>query len=216
MPAPWFKKYNDWYLKTPGQNDAAPYGVAAEYRDGAAYTLIGIHHLDQSENRGNHHVYVDVLDEKGARIPNAVVAYTWQGRKEGALTVACDKPADEPACNIPLQSAQTVTVWVWTLNDYGSDHVTGIHTRHTDEPSGNTWGHHSFYLVFQRHPIVPGPSTGAPTPTVPPADPGNADHQVGPNLATYLDAIAFELTNAANALSNAQAVLTELRKGAAK
>jgi hypothetical protein len=213
MPTPWFKKYNDWFLKTPGHNDAAPYGVGAEYRDGALFTLIGVHHLDQSENRGNHHVYVDVLDEHGQRLPNAVVAYTWQGRKEGALTVACDKPADEPAGNIPLQSNMTVDVWVWTLNEYGSDHATGIHTRHADEPSGNTWGHHSFYLVFQRNapiPTVPPAPTPEPTPTPTPAPPTT------PDQATYLDAIVFELTNAANAIGNAQSVLTQLQKGQAK
>lgn len=171
MPTPWFVKYNDSFLKTPGQNDAGEYAVAVEYRTDAAYQVIGVHHLDQSENRGNHHIWVEVLDAKGKRVPNAVIAWTWQGRKETTpLLVTCDKPADEPAGNIPLQHEQTVSLWVWTLNEYGSDRVTGLHTRWRDEPPGNTWGHHSFYVVFQH---------GA-APATLPTDPGNAEPPLGP------------------------------------
>jgi len=177
MAAPWFTKYNDSFTKTPGQNDAAPYGVTVEYRADAIFQVIGIHHLDQSENRGNHHIFIDVLDSQGKRIQNAIIAWTWQGRKDKTpLLLTLDKPPNEPAGNIPLQYQQTITLWVWSPNEYGSDRVSGIHTRHPDEPPGNTWGHHSFYIVFQR--------TDPPPPPLPPTPGGG---QGGADPPAYLD-----------------------------
>ena len=55
-----------------------------------------------------------------------------------------------------------------------SDTVIGLHTGHPDEPGGgNTWGHHSFYVVFQRRPVqyVPEPPQPEPPPVVEPVEP---------------------------------------------
>ncbi|MCB0123290.1 MAG: hypothetical protein KDE58_13640, partial [Caldilineaceae bacterium] len=59
-----------------------------------------------------------------------------------------DKPANEPAADIPIEKTMTVTLWL--EGDGPSDQVQGLHTRHDDEEEGNTRGHHSYYIVFQR------------------------------------------------------------------
>jgi len=47
-----------------------------------------------------------------------------------------------------------------------SDSVNGIHIMHPDEGAGNTWGHHSFTVEFQKQ------ASGTITPPIdPPTDP---------------------------------------------
>jgi len=72
------QKYNNEFIqttKTSGQpyNDAAKYemkvnpvpnfGSAQQY-----WRVVGVHHLTGDENKGNHHVYADILDENGQRM----------------------------------------------------------------------------------------------------------------------------------------------------
>jgi hypothetical protein len=136
--------------------------VEAEVAEGETYwKVIGIHHLLPEENRGNHHVYLEALDENGQRIrPMAWADFTWEGRRpdEQAGPVQMDKPDSEPAGNIALHDGQKVTVWMRGLQrDAGdkSDRVENLDIVHPDEPgpSGELWnsiGHHSFYVVFQQ------------------------------------------------------------------
>ncbi|MGC8878882.1 MAG: hypothetical protein ACP5R2_06645 [Anaerolineae bacterium] len=169
----WHTTYNRQFLADPGQNDAAAYGVTIKRAPAAAMRCIGVHHLTSPENRGNHHVYLDVLDEDGERLTGAIVLYTWQGRQGDPLQVICDKPANEPAANIPLYPGQVVTLWVDTGQLSGaSDQVSGIHTAHPDEDTGNTRYHHSFYVVFQlRTAQTPPIPTASEQVTPPPAIP---------------------------------------------
>jgi len=155
--------YNALFLDNPGQNDATKYGAQIHSQAQATYRCIGVHHLTPDENAGNHHVYLDVLDERGQRIPQAKIEWTWQGRKltEPAPPVTIDKPDHEPGTNIAVNWGQTISV---CIQDETSDTVSNLHTRHPDESSpdaenGNTRGHHSFYVVFQRH-----SANGPPTP----------------------------------------------------
>lgn len=166
----WHHTYNQQFLENPGQNDAEAYGVRIQRAPAAAMRCIGVHHLTGPENRGNHHIYLDVLDEDGERLKGAVILYTWQGHPSDPLKVTCDKPDHEPAANIPLYPGQIVTLWVDTGDVIGaSDQVSGIHTAHPDEDAGNTRYHHSFYVVFQlRSPGTPAiPERPTPPPNVP-------------------------------------------------
>lgn len=136
--------------------------VEAEVAEGETYwKVIGIHHLLPDENRGNHHVYLEALDENGQRIrPVAWADFTWEGRRpdEQAGPVQMDKPDNEPAGNIALHDGQKAAVWMRGLNRDGgdkSDRVENLDIVHPDEagPGGELWnsiGHHSFYIVFQR------------------------------------------------------------------
>ncbi|MBN1217591.1 MAG: hypothetical protein JXM69_01580 [Anaerolineae bacterium] len=166
------QQYNTQYLlnsKDGGQpiNDSAEkYGariVEADVAEGETYwRVIGVHHLLPRENFGNHHVYLDALDEDGNRLkrPPIWVGWTWEGRRpnEPANPVILDKPDYEAGGNLTMHFGQKVSVWVNGTQPDGqdkSDRVENLHTTHPDEPLPdgtllNTLGHHSFYVVFQR------------------------------------------------------------------
>lgn len=131
-------------------NDATAYGVAivpADVPPGATYwQAVRVHHLTPAENHGNHHIFLDALDEGGNRINGARARITWPG---GEQTITVDKPLNEPGANFPL--------WKWQIAaaqmlDLPSDQVVNMHTGHPDEPpgTGNTLFHHSFQVDFQR------------------------------------------------------------------
>ena len=166
-----FHQYNQQYLANaqagkPLINDAAAYGVEyvpVHVPPGQTYwRIIGIHHLRPEENQGKHNVFFEALNEQGQRVsnPHSWAGWTWEGRKpnERADPVPLDKPSYETAGNIAVHYNQTVSTWIKGLNPGANDltdAVKNLHTRHADEPSpggglGNTLGHHSFYLVFQR------------------------------------------------------------------
>lgn len=143
-------------------NSAAAYDVRIEEADlppdALYWRAIGIHHLTPTENRSNHHTYVECLDEQGHRVrqPNLRIGWTWTGRSEDedAPPVRLDKPDNEPAGNVPIQSGVQMAVWIQG-DGLPSDRVVNLHTHHADEPTAtgelwNTIGHHSFYVVFQR------------------------------------------------------------------
>ena len=131
-------------------NDATAYGVeitAAEVLPGAAYwRAIRVHHLTPAENHGNHHIFLDALDEAGVRIDGAKARVTWPA---GEQTITVDKPPSEPGANFPMWKWQICAI---EMLDLPSDQVTNLHTGHPDEPpgTGNTLFHHSFQVDFQR------------------------------------------------------------------
>jgi hypothetical protein len=163
----WPADYNKQFLATPGQNNAAGYGVTvnlAAAQSGTQYwRIIGIVHLTGAQNMGNHHVYCDVLDKDGKRITGAKIAIKNFGQFVGYVTI--DKPAEEAGANVPMNSGDTIDLY---LPGLASDEAQGFHTRHADEEIGNTWGHHSFYVVWQRVTAGSEPGPGPqpdPTPT---------------------------------------------------
>jgi hypothetical protein len=130
-------------------NQATDYGVnVIKAPAGPAWRCIGVFKLAPQENRGRHNVFLDVLDELGNRTRQPVINWTWY-MDAPTQTVRLDKPDNEPAADIPIQKSYTVTLRV-SGDGLPSDSVGGIHTRHADEGEGNSWGHHSFYVVFQR------------------------------------------------------------------
>jgi hypothetical protein len=213
MADPWFTKYVKAYLRQQGQNDAAPYGVTIEPVPNARYRAIGTHHLTPAENRGNHHAYIIILDAQGKRIKGIPVGYTWIGRRDNqnAPPPADDKPDDEPGCNIPMGMYQIISLWVEGTGP--SDVVAGITPAHADEAPGNTVGHHSFLVVFQEGeanapspPLAGGTQEGA-HPLA-----GGTEGGSDPPLDVLLgEALAYELTNAAHAIANAQNIIAAVK-----
>ena len=139
-------------------NDATGYGVQvqpATVAPGALYwQAVRVHHLTPQENGGNHHIYLDVRDPlagggaEGTRVNGARLRVTWDG---GEQVVTVDKPANEPGTNFPMWKWQVCAVEC--LGPAGgaglpSDRVTGLHTGHPDEATGNTLFHHSFNVLF--------------------------------------------------------------------
>ena len=158
--------------------------VKADVAEGETYwRLVGVHHLLPDENVSKHNIYIEALDEKGARIKNPIAwaGWTWEGRRpnERADPVALDKPDSETAGDIAIHFGQKASIWIKGLNrdaNDKSDRVENLHTAHADEPLPdgrllNTIGHHSFYVVFQRT-RKQAQATGTPsTPTAPPPPP---------------------------------------------
>ena len=155
--------WNAEFLRNPGQNDAGGLSVRIQAIGGALYRCIGVHHLTGAENRGNHNIFLEVLDEAGQRLEGAVVEYTWNGRHEdeAAPPTVIDKPAGESGASIPMWPGQTISCWVHGPND----RVINL-TCWPDQPDtpGNTRYHHSYYVVWQR---------GAAIPPLPPDDGGD-------------------------------------------
>ena len=151
--------YNRTFLakvmsKEPIFHNAERYGVAIKKLHEISVPLgvekywrvVGVHHLTGSENMGNHHVFCDILDENGRRINGSRLVLT-QGNTAPVFAVV-DKPANEAGTNFPMWSSTRATVAV--DDALPSERVTGLRSDHADEEVGNTWGHHSFYIVFQR------------------------------------------------------------------
>ena len=141
-------------------NAAEKYGVTIQKLDPqmipagveAYWCVVGIHHLTGVENMGNHHAFCDVLDENGARINGVRLSVTPEGGNTSYAVI--DKPTNEPGTNFPLFKNNRATIAVnWPDPALPSEAATGLSIEHADEETGNTWGHHSFYIVFQRTPI---------------------------------------------------------------
>jgi hypothetical protein len=140
-------------------NDAQAYGVTivpATVALGAWYwQAVRVHHLTPAENGGNHHLYLDILDPAtapdpgslGGRVYGARARITWEG---GEQIVTIDKPLNEPGTNLPLWKGQVCDVIALGLPgvELPSDRVTGMHTGHPDEGTGNTLFHHSFSVTY--------------------------------------------------------------------
>lgn len=183
-------------------NQAADYGVNVIKADpGPAWRCIGIFKLTPQENRGRHNVFLDVLDEQGNRTRQPVINWTWY-MDAPQQTVRLDKPDNEPAADIPVEESYTVTLRV-NGNGLPSDSVGGIHTRHADEGEGSTYGHHSFYVVFQRQQV------GILAPPVDPVDPPPTDDALAQRVAV----LEQQMRQTATMLQQQAALLLEWSGG---
>jgi len=113
---------------------------------GLRWRCIGVHHLSGAENRGNHNIFLDILDVAGHRVNGAKFKVSI-GASPYATEAIADKPANEPASNVPMYRGNKYAISI--KGDTPSDIVFGLSTDHLDEDDGNTIGHHSFYVVFQ-------------------------------------------------------------------
>lgn len=126
--------------------DDPPYRAQIESPQNPIWRVLGIHHLDPEENRGNHNVYVEMLCKQGDREAFRAIHWTWIGRQANQAApeaFAGQKPLDE-LVNLPINLGQIVSVWT-----NGSPVVTGLSSNHPDEGDGNTIGHHSFFVCFE-------------------------------------------------------------------
>ena len=92
-------------------NDAEAYGVrvvpVAAPAGQTVWRTVRVHHLTPAENGGNHHIYLDLLDEQGRRVNGARARVTWPG---GEQIVTVDKPPTEPGTNCPMWKKQIYAV----------------------------------------------------------------------------------------------------------
>ena len=148
-------------------NEAESYGVPIELAQvvaGQKYWRVKyVRHLSPEENKGLHHIFADAIDEQDRRVFGTQLRITVPpGRELGAVI---DKPLSEPGTNFPMWWGDTYSIEV--KSDLPSDRVTDLHTKHPDEGPGNTLGHHSFKIVFQRATAGEQPEPPPPTPDKP-------------------------------------------------
>ena len=65
------------------------------------WRLVKAEFWDEKENQGKHHIFVNVLDEKGARIIGQEIMVEWPGEK--LVIVMENKPPPEYSANFPLE-----------------------------------------------------------------------------------------------------------------
>ena len=120
--------------------------------------LLGVRHLTGAENNGNHNIYFTVLDTNGDWLnehdPSKIGRVDVNFCGTTSMTVL-DKPkSDLTMGNSPMWGeCNECSVWFEAEDSAhgGFDYkeiISGFSTRHADEDPGNTWGHHSFHVVF--------------------------------------------------------------------
>lgn len=137
-------------------NLAAAYGVTIQPATGSpAWRAISVRRLTGKENGSKRNVFVKVLQPNGDRDrnPSLRIGWTWDGRRPGELAspAQLDKPdhGELGHGNVPIDKWQKISVWI-AGDGIASDVVAGMHTNFPDAEPGNTWGHFSYEVVFQR------------------------------------------------------------------
>jgi len=155
----WFNEFaeraREHYLATgEALNEAEAYGVKVvpgnKSNDQKYMVLLGVKHLSPEENHRDHHAYFDVIDEDGERMYRYLIQCVREGGVIASPPPSIEKPLNEPGGNLPMNWDTTWDISVLSVNNqYPSDTVSNVHTRHADEGEGNTNGHHSFFMVWQ-------------------------------------------------------------------
>jgi hypothetical protein len=104
------------------------------------YRLVSAIYQDDSESGGTHHVFIEVLDERGQRIIGQPVVMAWADGKSTMTTE--DKPYPEYAANAPLYGPMDQGTYKVYVDGAPSDTISGL---------GLPGNHHVNYLLtFQR------------------------------------------------------------------
>lgn len=104
------------------------------------FRLVKAYYEDEAQAGGLHHIYVEVLDEKGQRLVGQPVTQSWSNGQAVGYTE--NKPAPEYALNFPMYGAQGADNYSIYVTGAASDVVQGL---------GLPGGHLINYrLTFQR------------------------------------------------------------------
>ena len=157
-----------WEQTQTADNQATAYDIIINQppvEDNQTYwACIGAYHLTPEENRGNHVLYLEAIDENNNRVFGAIFKWGWEGQRpdEPSPDLIDDKPPNE-LVNLVIWANQII--WTGVRDAIPSGEVKNVRSTHPDEASGNTWGHHSFYVAFKR---VTTDDGGGPEPPEPP------------------------------------------------
>lgn len=138
-----FKMWTETFQKSPVYNDR-PDIIQISGPVDPTWSVLGVHKLTPAENRGKHHIYFDVLTVEGERDMEQELRTGWRDMQEDQRPppFTIDKPAHEPG-NVPMYAGQYVFMEI-----EGGQRAEWFTAGLPDEAPGNTWGHHSFYVVF--------------------------------------------------------------------
>jgi len=153
-----------WEQTQTADNRAAAYDIVINQppiEDGQKYwACIGAYHLTPDENSGKHVLYLEAMDENNNRVFGTAFKWGWEGQRpdEPSPDLIDDKPPNE-LVNLVIWANQII--WAGVRDTIPSGEIKNVRSTHPDEPPGNTWGHHSFYVAFKR---VEGNDGGEPEP----------------------------------------------------
>ena len=117
----------------------------AGVRPGQSYwRLVKVVWQNEEEARGDHTIYVEVLDEGGSRILNAPIEIRWTGA--GITIFTEEKPANEYPANFPMYN--TLGSYAVSLPGLPSDAIVGLGLGTAEQPAFTI--HTNFLLTFQR------------------------------------------------------------------
>jgi hypothetical protein len=125
--------------------------------------------LDEQQSQGRHHIYVDVLDEKGQRVVGKELMVEWPNGGFARITTEA-KPGEPYAANYPMSPSKN-EFGIHMANGLPTERVRGIGMG-AETPGGFNAGiHTSTSIVFQRTmmPAATVPVTPAPPPGPAPA-----------------------------------------------
>jgi len=196
-----YKQLREAAIKNPSlDND---YGINVKKFDSdngqLAYRIILIYHLTGNENRGGHYAFVDILDEKGNVIKNQRLMIT--NHNLPPTYFVTDKGANEPSGNTHINAPDTLNISV--ADNMPSEIVIGLNTRHADEEIGNTWGHHSFYVVWQKRGKVETP------PEEPDEEPNNELERIEKELKQQISDTEKDIATYAKSKDYAKALFNQ-------
>lgn len=157
----YYKYWLDMFLANPGYNDTDGQ-VTVTSPPGSQWRVIGVHELRPDENLDKHHIYFDVRCKQGDR--DKQQAIKWGYWDVSPAPAYADKPDSETG-NIAI-FANMAEVWA---KIQGADKISGFRTDIAvppNTPPGNSWGHHSIFVVWEEW-------SGETEP--PPIDPPDAD-----------------------------------------
>ena len=142
-----------WELTQTADNKAAAYDIVINQptteENEKYWACIGAYHLTPDENAGKHVLFLEAMDEENNRIFGTAFKWGWEGQgpNEPSPDLIDDKPPNE-LVNLVIWANQII--WTGVRDAIPSGEVKNVRSTHPDEPPGNTWGHHSFYVAFKR------------------------------------------------------------------
>ena len=126
---------------------------------GALYRLARVGWKNEAESQGRHHIYIDVVDGEGKRLPGERVTMTWGGGS--SVGVVEEKPGEPFGANFPMNASLGSYSAFAGTDPTASDRVSGLGLGTPEHP--NTLIHTCFELVFVKGggeivpPVVPDP-----------------------------------------------------------
>ena len=135
------------FIPDEPRNDARTYGVLvkpSQAQPGEVYwQAVLVHHLTPDENRGRHHIFVEVLDEEGRRVNDVQVVIT----NGGTRTVKVNTSPKKPAVAFPMGKWDMYEI---SIANAPGDRVINVTSAHPAEGKGSPESHHSFLIVWRR------------------------------------------------------------------
>lgn len=136
--------------------NVAPYARLERATGSVVWRCVCVYHLSPAQNGGQHVVFVDALDSvaQWAWADGLRVQWTWEGRQSGeaAPPKLFEKRPPEPRAQVDLYAGQVTSVRIDDRTGIPSDVVHGLRSDVEDVGIGNSWGHNSFVVLFQRLP----------------------------------------------------------------